>query len=144
MDIGYVVGIYLCVILALVWSAINTCLITKVKVISETSSEQSDKSNENDTFINKDKMSMVRLIGERIANGANAFLFQEYMVMLIFIAIFSIIVCLVVDVFGQPTKKFRFYATSAFIIGSLASILCGWIGMAIAVKTNFRTTFLAT
>ena len=36
------------------------------------------------------------------------------------------------------------YAVMAFIIGSLTSMVCGWIGMAIAVKSNFRTTFMAT
>ena len=147
MDIEYIIIIYLSVVLALIWAVINTCLITKIKVESEkrTDTEAEEiKQDENDTFVVSDRMSMVKLIGDRIAKGANAFLFQEYVVMLIFIFFFSIVVCVVVDVFGQKEKKFRMYATIAFIIGSLTSILCGWIGMAIAVKANFRTTFMAT
>ena len=86
---------------------------------------------------------MISMIGHRISEGANAFLAQEYSIMAIFIVVFGIIVLLVVDVFGQSVTKFRFYATGAFIIGSLTSMLCGWIGMAIAVKANFRTTYKA-
>ena len=86
---------------------------------------------------------MISMIGHRISEGANAFLAQEYTIMAVFIVVFGIVVLLVVDVFGQSTVKFRFYATGAFIIGSLTSMLCGWIGMAIAVKANFRTTFKA-
>lgn len=86
---------------------------------------------------------MVSMIGHRIAQGAKAFLIQEYMIMGIFIVVFSIVTLLVVDVFGQDEAKFRFYATGAFILGSLTSILCGYIGMAIAVRANYRTTFKA-
>lgn len=49
-----------------------------------------------------------------------------------------------VDFFGRKTFIFRFYATISYIIGCYTSILCGFIGMKIAVKTNYRTTFLAT
>ena len=86
---------------------------------------------------------MVSMIGHRIAKGANAFLIQEYLIMGIFILVFSVVIVLVVDVFGQSEVKFRFYATGAFIIGSLTSILCGYIGMSIAVKANYRTTYKA-
>ena len=61
----------------------------------------------------------------------------------VFILIFSVVILLLVDVFGQSTVKFRFFATGAFIIGSLTSIFCGYIGMTIAVKANYRTTFKA-
>ena len=86
---------------------------------------------------------MVSIIGHPTAQGAKAFLIQEYMIMGIFIVVFSIVTLLVVDVFGQDEAKFRFYATGAFILGSLTSILCGYIGMAIAVRANYRTTFKA-
>ena len=64
--------------------------------------------------------------------------------MSIFIAVFGIIVLVVVDLLGQEgTIQFRFYAWFAYVIGSLTSMLCGWIGMSIAVKANFRCTFQA-
>ena len=65
-------------------------------------------------------MQMVIDIGKKIKKGANAFLFQEYLVMLIFIVIFGIIVLIVVDVFGHSPSKFRAWATIAFVIGSIS------------------------
>jgi inorganic pyrophosphatase len=83
-------------------------------------------------------------IGDKIARGANSFLFKEYQIMTIFIIIFGAIVLLVVDLFGQPVFHFRCYATVAFVVGSFTSILCGYIGMKIAVVSNYRTTYKAT
>jgi len=65
-----------------------------------------------------------------ISKGAIAFLFAEYMVMAVYILFFAV---------------FLFFYTNAatmvsFIVGSLTSILAGYIGMRIAVYTNVRTT----
>ena len=64
--------------------------------------------------------------------------------MCIFIACFSIVIYFLVDLLGSPLKGFHLYASIAFIIGSLTSMLCGFIGMTIAVAANFRTTYQAT
>ena len=145
MDFFYLTILFGTVILAIIWSMVNSRIISSIKVESngESAGSFKDINNEGDSLVGFDKISMINLIGERIAKGANAFLAQEYLIMLIFIGIFSIVVLLVVDIFGQEQTGVRFYATIAFIIGSLASILCGWIGMRIAVKANFRTTFMA-
>merc|ERR1719331_692039 len=55
----------------------------------------------------------------------------EYKIMLIYIAIFSI--------FPLGLVTMSVGSVLAFITGSLTSILCGWIGMKIAVFTNVRT-----
>lgn len=155
MQLEYVLPIYGAVLLGLLWSLINLCLVKKVKVTIPASNQGNLPSNgENDMLNNGDfkeeevvspetQMQMIVDIGGKIKKGANAFLFQEYLVMLIFIVIFGIIVLIVVDIFGHSPSKFRAWATIAFIIGSLTSIVCGWIGMAIAVEANFRTTFEA-
>jgi inorganic pyrophosphatase len=145
MDFLYLIILYASVVLALIWSIVNARIITRIKVESTGEIPNSFKeiNNEGDSLVGADKISMIQIIGDRIAKGANAFLIQEYSIMLIFIGIFSVMVLLVVDIFGQESTGFRFYATSAFIIGSFTSILCGWIGMSIAVKANFRTTFMA-
>jgi len=72
-----------------------------------------------------------------------SFLYQEYTIMAVFIALFSVVVLFVVDIFGQRTAGFRFYATFAFIVGAVTSILCGFIGMRIAVVSNYRTAYKA-
>ena len=114
----------------------NYLVINSIKIKNST--------DENKPLIDNEKLDMIQLIGDRIAKGANAFLFREYIIMVIFIGIFSVVILFVVDIYGQKTTKFRAYATIAFIIGSLTSILCGWLGMLIAVKSNYRTTYKAT
>ena len=86
---------------------------------------------------------MVQNIGVKIQKGANAFLFQEYLIMGVFIFLFGVIVFVVVDLLGQGQTNVRFYATIAYICGSVTSMLCGYIGMKIATAANFRTTFKA-
>merc|ERR1719463_821414 len=59
-----------------------------------------------------------------------SFLFAEYTYMAAYIVLFSIVL---IKFTGVPT-------TIAFVVGAVTSILCGWIGMMIAVYTNVRTT----
>lgn len=143
MDTLCITVLYSSVLLALVWSIINSKIISRIKVEGNTNIAFKEMSAEDDSLVGSSKIKMITIIGERISKGANAFLIQEYTIMLIFIGFFSVVVLVVVDIFGQQETGFRFYATSSFIIGSLTSILCGWIGMSIAVKSNYRTTFLA-
>merc|ERR1719463_538600 len=65
-----------------------------------------------------------------IQEGAMSFLFAEYAYMGAYIVIFSGILAYFT---GKAT-------TIAFVVGAITSILCGWIGMRIAVFTNVRTT----
>lgn len=130
----YIITIFASVVLALVWAVVNTLAITSIKVAA-TGDESS--------LINNEKLITVQTIGERIAKGANAFLAEEYTIMGIFIVVFSGVVLLVVDILGHDSRAFRAYAASAFITGALTSMLCGFIGMRIAVAANFRTTYKA-
>ncbi len=94
-------------------------------------------------MIVNDTIKKIEDIGEKISDGANAFLKQEYSIMTVFIFIFSVVIFLVVDYFGQVHHTFTFYATIAFILGSFTSMFAGFIGMRIAVRSNYRTTFKA-
>jgi len=69
-------------------------------------------------------------IAKTIQDGAMSFLFAEYTYMAVYIVLFSVVL---VYFTGVPT-------TVAFVVGAVTSILCGWIGMKIAVYTNVRTT----
>ena len=131
--------IYASVVLAIVWSLINAYIISKVRLTPSPRHE----SGEDASLFDSKKLEMTALIGRRISDGASAFLKAEYTVMAIFIVIFGVIILIVVDVFGHGETKFRLYATVAFIIGSFTSMLCGYIGMKIAVATNYRTAFMA-
>merc|ERR1719456_2038472 len=59
-----------------------------------------------------------------------SFLFAEYTYMAVYIVLFGLVLFFFT---GLPT-------TIAFVVGAITSILCGWIGMRIAVYTNVRTT----
>ena len=136
----YISIIYASVFIALLWALYNTLAITSIK-IKGTNLE--DDYSEKDTLVPGDKMSIIIDIGKKIAAGSNAFLYQEYKIMCIFIVVFGAVIFVVVDYYGNAKRKITFYSTIAFVIGSLASMLCGWIGMRIAVASNYRTTFKA-
>ena len=153
MRFEYLIPIYGSVLLALIWTVVHVIGILKIKVIPSMVKDENAKKYFEDSadaekqkMILKDKLFLVRSIGEKIQKGAYTFLIQEYRLMLIFVALFSVIVCCVVDIWGISGEeiKFRAYATVAFVVGSLTSMLCGFIGMAIAVKANFKTAFMAT
>jgi inorganic pyrophosphatase len=69
-------------------------------------------------------------IAKTIQEGAMSFLYQEYTYMMMFIVVFSVILFFFT---GIPT-------TVAFVVGAVTSMICGYIGMLIAVYTNVRTT----
>jgi len=69
-------------------------------------------------------------ISQTISDGAMSFLFTEYLYMAAYVVVFS---CILQYFTGWET-------TVSFVWGAVTSILCGWIGMRIAVYTNVRTT----
>ena len=136
----YILIIYLAVLLALLWALFNAFVIYKIKLVNPKTTDDQEQV----TFIPEKKLEMIKDIGQKISNGANAFLAQEYLIMLIFIIIFGVIVLLVIDIFAEGSDaKARFYASIAYVVGAITSMLCGYIGMRIAVNTNYRTTYKA-
>jgi hypothetical protein len=73
-----------------------------------------------------------------ISDGANVFLFWEYLYLLFFVVGFAIIIF-----FVSEHRLWTAYVTCAFILGALTSMLCGWIGMWIATRTNYKTCYSA-
>ena len=54
-----------------------------------------------------------------------------------------ITVMAIVIIFVAERKIGEFYTTIAFLLGALTSCLSGYIGMKVAVFSNYRTTFMA-
>ncbi len=75
----------------------------------------------------------MQVIAKHIRDGAMAFLYREYKVLIIFLAAVSILL------FMGNTGWNRLVAVS-FVIGALCSALTGYIGMRIATLANVRTT----
>jgi H(+)-translocating pyrophosphatase len=129
-----ILTIYLCCAVGLVWAVMNAIAVTKIEPAAANPTKESEV-----TGIN-----MMLKIGRMIENGADAFLIAEYSIMLIFIVFFGLLVFFLVDWVGtEDGKGIRCYATIAYVVGSLTSMICGFIGMKIAVKSNFRTTYMA-
>ena len=85
---------------------------------------------------------MIR-ISKLIEDGAITFLRKEYAYLGIFCLAFSVLIYLAVDFPTSAGQSARYipYTTMAFYIGAATSMLCGYIGMRIAVYTNVRTTW---
>jgi K(+)-stimulated pyrophosphate-energized sodium pump len=72
---------------------------------------------------------MIRISGY-IRQGAQAFLFAEYRVLVIFALVVAVIIAIGLQ--SIPTAI-------AYIVGAFTSALCGFIGMSIATRANART-----
>ena len=68
-------------------------------------------------------------IAAAIRDGANAFLWAEYKILAVFIAVVFAVIAVVAGLLGA----------AAFLIGAVSSILAGFFGMNIATRANVRT-----
>ena len=82
-------------------------------------------------------------IQKAVADGANAFLFQEYEVLGVFMLGFAIVLLILLGTTGTHGWGPAVLATIAFLSGALTSTISGFIGMRIAVYTNARTALSA-
>ena len=82
-------------------------------------------------------LNLMLQLAETIKNGSSAFLKKEYSYLGLFCLLFGALIYVTVDL---PTN-FAPYTTMAFFIGAITSMICGLVGMRIAVFTNVRTTY---
>ena len=85
----------------------------------------------------------IKKIHSAIAEGANAFLLQEYKFMLLFMFIFGGLIFFSVDDAHTPNINEGFYTLISFEFGCLISIIAGYIGMKIATIGNMKTALAA-
>ena len=94
-------------------------------------------------FIKKqpDGNDTMRDLAKSIHEGAQAFLFSEYKILIIFI----IIVFLAIGFGIGATQGWStgWGEAVCFVIGALFSTLCGYLGMSVATQANVRTTAAA-
>ncbi len=71
-----------------------------------------------------------------IAEGARAFLRQEYRVLVVFVVVVAVLLA-----FANASQEGSSWMIAiSFIVGALCSALAGFIGMTVATKANVRTT----
>jgi K(+)-stimulated pyrophosphate-energized sodium pump len=75
-------------------------------------------------------------ISDAIAEGARAFLRQEYRVLFIFVIIVAALLAFANS--SQPGSSWMIAVS--FIVGAFCSALAGFVGMTVATKANVRTT----
>ena len=85
----------------------------------------------------------LKFIHGAIADGAMAFLKQEYKFLTIFMLAFAVIIALLIDDPHTPDLREGIYTALAFLFGGAISIASGYIGMKVAVQGNARTTVSA-
>ncbi|EER01549.1 H+-translocating inorganic pyrophosphatase TVP1, putative [Perkinsus marinus ATCC 50983] len=74
-------------------------------------------------------LKMMREVSAHIADGATAFLIEEYKYLFVYVIVFGIVI-------GVITSWF---AALSFLVGAITSCLAGFIGMRTAVFCNVRT-----
>eukprot|EP01006_Ploeotia_vitrea_P040901 TRINITY_DN66469_c9_g7_i2.p1 TRINITY_DN66469_c9_g7~~TRINITY_DN66469_c9_g7_i2.p1 ORF type:complete len:874 (+),score=399.67 TRINITY_DN66469_c9_g7_i2:537-3158(+) len=88
-------------------------------------------------------------IADAIAEGANSFLRTEYTYISAFIVAFSLLIVVLLGQLGDDgagglsSWRRAVYTSIAFVLGSVTSLVCGFVGMRIAVFANSRTAVQA-
>lgn len=82
-------------------------------------------------------------IADAIAEGAMAFLAQEYLYVGLFSLVFTGVIYLALDNPATTDINEGAYSAAAFVIGAAISSLCAFLGMKIATIGNVRTTVMA-
>jgi len=90
------------------------------------------------SWINKQEVGtdLMAELATAIAEGARAFLRQEYRVLFVFVVIVAILLAFANA--NQPDSSWMI--AISFVVGALCSGLAGFIGMTVATKANVRTT----
>ncbi|MGN0460467.1 MAG: sodium-translocating pyrophosphatase [Ruminococcus sp.] len=76
-------------------------------------------------------------IAASINEGAKAFLFSEYKILVVFVAVVFAVITIVGIVTGNDTLNWK--TALAFLCGAFLSTIAGYCGMSVATKANVRT-----
>ncbi len=96
-----------------------------------------------DLGLEGEQKSRLKFIHGAIAQGAMAFLKQEYKFLSIFMLVFAAIIAVLIDDNHTPDTREGLYTAVAFLLGGVISIASGYVGMMIATQGNARTTVSA-
>jgi len=96
-----------------------------------------------DLGLEEEQSTRLKYIHGAIADGAMAFLKQEYKFLTIFMLCFAAIIAVLIDDQHTPDVREGIYTAMAFLFGGAISIASGYIGMIVATQGNARTTVSA-
>ncbi len=96
-----------------------------------------------DLGLNQEEGERLKTIHGAIAEGAMAFLKQEYKYLAVFMIAFAVVIAVLIDDTHTDGVREGIYTAIAFLFGALISIVSGYIGMKVATAGNARTTVSA-
>ena len=96
-----------------------------------------------DLGLDAEESGRLKTIHGAIAEGAMAFLKQEYKYLAYFMIGFAIVIAVLIDDQHTPDVREGIFTAIAFLFGAIISILSGYIGMKVATAGNARTTVSA-
>lgn len=96
-----------------------------------------------DMGLEAEQSERLKFIYSAIADGAMAFLKQEYKFLTIFMIAFGLLIAVAIDDSHTPQYHEGIYTMVAFLFGGLISVASGYIGMKVATQGNARTTVSA-
>lgn len=120
-----------CALLALITAAYFAVKVTSLKVNPETAG------------VNEEKVARLKEISDAIAEGAMAFLSQEYKYVAGFVVVFAGLIFFALDNPATVDVNEGLFSSVAFVTGAVISSICAFLGMKIATRGNVRTTIAA-
>ena len=96
-----------------------------------------------DLGLDEKEATRLKFIHGAIADGAMAFLKQEYRFLTIFMVVFAAIIAVLIDDIHTPDTREGIYTALAFLFGGAISIASGYIGMKVATQGYARPTVSA-
>jgi K(+)-stimulated pyrophosphate-energized sodium pump len=96
-----------------------------------------------DLGLDAEESSRLKTIHGAIAEGAMAFLKQEYRYLAVFMVAFALVIAVLIDDTHTEGVHEGIYTAISFLFGALISIISGYIGMKVATLGNARTTVSA-
>jgi len=125
-----------CCFLGLAWALLNAIWVARVKVAPQKSDGYNNFDEENTNELAK--ISLILEIASYIERGAIAFLYAEYKYISVFCGGMAVLIFFTVELeFSQ------IWTTVSFLLGCFTSVLCGYVGMRVAVFANYRCTYKA-
>lgn len=131
VEFSVIAVIGVCGLLALVTAAYYAVKVTSLKVDAQSAG------------VSEDKVARLKEISGAIAEGAMAFLSQEYKYVAGFAAVFAVLILFALDNPETAGVNEGLYSAFAFVTGAVISSVCAFLGMRIATLGNVRTTIAA-
>lgn len=135
--------ILFCSLIAMAWAGYQFKIITQTTLDDlSTIDMSSDRTYlKNGAAISTHSRELLKETYNNITEGAKSFLTAEYTICLQFVVAFSAVILVLIS-WGQGLAA-GILTTGSFVIGAITSMVCGWIGMTVAVYSNARTTINA-